>query len=356
MTLKQREKIVHRLLYGEYLFTIRGIQYKLVQPSPKIKVMADLYYDETIRKNRFGTWLKDRDCIAILVKNGLCSPNIDENIKKISERIDDLKVELYENLFKQTLFEKTQKTLNMVKAKHEEMIRIRHMLDHLTLNGYAEMVRRQFIICKTLYYAEKNMLVWDDIDNIDYDIMELVIHESIKNVVGVTELREIARTDPWKSLWNVSKGNPFSVPIGELTDEQKTVILFSQMYDNIAKHPECPPDDIIENDDLLDGWMIRERRKKEKDQMSKQIDERIGHRHGESDELYIVAQGDTKEKRLADINRINSLNTVEGKIIKAQRKQQLNKMGKVIDAQFVDRKLQIQQASNEQFINTVKGK
>lgn len=355
LTERQRHQLVYRLLYGCDLLTIRGITYKLVNPSPEIKFLAEEIYTQTVKKNRFGPWLTDRQCVAILAKNGLCSINIDANLKEISDRIDDLKVELYNSMFKKTIFKRVRKTLDSVKKKYDEMLNVRHMLDYLTLDGYAEMVKRQFIVCKTLYYADSNKLVWENENSIDYGILELIMQKSVTNIIKPEQLRELARTEPWKSIWSTSKGRPFDVPNSYLSEAQRSIMMFSQMYDSIAKHPDCPPNDVLEDDDLLDGWLIQENRKKEKEQLTKQFDERLG-KHGDSDEVYVVLQGDTQEEKKAELERINALNDSRAKIIKAQRKSQLKQKGKVVDAEFLDRRMELQQMANQQFVQQVKGK
>jgi hypothetical protein len=357
MSQKQdREQLVYRLLYGEDLLEIRGELYKLLNPSPKVMVLANRVYEQTIRKCRFEPWLKEREVLGILVKNGFVSPDIDNNLKEITKRIDDLKVELYQSMFRTDQYDKTRKMLDAVKNKHLEMNQSRHCLDYLTLKGYAESVRREYITFSTLYHYETDTRVWDSWENVDTKLMESVLFEAVNHIITISELRDAARNDPWRSYWTTSKGRPFSVPSSQLSDDQRAVIQFSMMYENAQKHPECPPDDVIEDDDLFDGWMIQERRKREKDQMTKQVDNRLGGRHEKADEVYVVAQGRTEEKRKEDVERIHGMNDIRGSIVKKQRAAQLKRTGELRDAQFADRKLEIQQELNQKFIEQVKRK
>ena len=76
----------------------------------------------------------------------------------------------------------------------------------------------------------------------------------------------------WRGYWNADKTNIFDKCTTELTDEQRALLNISRMYDNIYEHPECPDDKIIEDDDALDGWMILQKRKNDKDKKKSQFD------------------------------------------------------------------------------------
>lgn len=352
-----RNEIVYRLLYGEDLVEVDGKIYKVVNPSPKIRTLAHKLYDETIYRNRFGDWLKDRDCLRILVQQGLCSWQIDQNLKEMDKNIETLKVDLYQSMFREDMMKRTRKTLAMTKKKKEELIHTRHMLDYMTLKGYAEMVRRQFLLFNTVFHYESDERVFNDWDNLDTGMLESILSKVVRQIIPGEHLREVSRTEPWRSFWSSSQKQPFQdVPIGMLNDEQRAVVLYTQMYDSVSQHPECPPDSVLDDDDLLDGWLIIERRKREKGQMDKQMDSRLGNRHDGADEVFVIAQGENKESRVRDANRINEMNDTQGKILKAQREKQLKHKGKMVDADFMDRRLQIQQETTEKFVNQVKGK
>ena len=55
-------------------------------------------------------------------------------------------------------------------------------------------------------------------------------------------------------------------PEKEITQDQKGILIWASMYDNIQEHMECPSDAVLEDDDILDGWFLiqRDKRKKEK--------------------------------------------------------------------------------------------
>lgn len=347
---ERREEIVFRLLQGETVLSIRGQLLKIVIPDPRIRLLANNIFTSTLHKQRFNKdWISDKEIVGLLVKNNLCTPDIDRNLVEIQKSIDDIKVEAYKSIMSPD-HEKIRKRLNIVRSKYQEMLNTRHMFDYLTVRGYAEMIKRQFILCHTVYDYNTNKRLWDNMADLDVNILDSIAMESNKLTISAEDLREIARTEPWKGHWAVSGGKPFPISSTSLSEEQKTVVLFSYMYENVLKHPECPPDSVIEDDDLFDGWMIIQRREREKEQMSKQIEKKVGQAAQGAGEVFLPAQTPEQAKAIFD------LNDVSGQITIKQRERQIAKQGKVEDSKLLDRRLEMQQESNALFMKTVKGK
>lgn len=334
----------YRIMSGELLINVDNQLYKLVSPDPRTKYEAEKIYNKTMYENRFGDFLTDRQVLILLTKNDLCSPQIDRNLKEIETRVEDIKIDIYESMvsFRADHIEKHRDLLKKVRAKQTSMINNRHMFDHLTLKGFAEMAKRQFLIYSTLCYPNDE-LVWKNIDDIDIDTLEKVVVAANESIISPGEIRQVARNDPWRSYWNINKGNPFDKPPIMLSEEQRVLILFTKMYDSAYEHPECPPDNIIEDDDAFDGWMSFEKRKREKEVTSQNLDKRIQGKMGNADEVFIPVGS------IDEAKKINRLNDISARMKKRSREKVIKAKGTVADAQFPDRKLQIQmQAVNQQ--------
>lgn len=315
---------------------------------------AEDIYLETISKNRFDFWLSDKQCLSILVKNGLCTADIDSNLKAIETRIEDLQVTLYESLLRLGDQKQVRTELGKVKDKRNSMIEIRHSLDYLTLKGFAEMVKRQYLSFCTLYDHTTNQKIWNSFDDVDYFTLDKILEYVGHNIITVSSMRYLARHEPWRSYWNISK-NPFDKPSLELTDEQRTLVLYSKMYDSAYEHPDCPPEDVMDDDDMFDGWLIKQKRERDKDKTTKQVENRFG-KHQDKlkrkpGEFFIPVKNKEQAKK------INDLNTVEAKIIKGQRKNIMKRKPEVKDTEFLDVKIDLQAQRNKQYIDRInKGK
>jgi len=328
--------LLYRLISDNTEITLDDKIYSLLYPSPEIRLKSYSIYEQAAYKLRYDNILRQSDCLKILVSQDLCSFDIDKNLEEISKQIENLKCNLFNSLMNPASFKKTRNTLDLVKKKYTEQINIRHSLDYLTIEGFAEMVRQQYIVMETLYHNEEK--VWDSIDDVDFSLLERIMAKKIEYSISIEDIRDIARNDPWKTYWSINKGNPF--PQNKsfvLSEEQKSLILFSRMYDSAYEHPDCPNDSVIQDDDLFDGWMVFIRRENESRKKEQEF-EKNNKKLAKADEIYIMAN--SKE----EAEQIDNMNSVAGKIIKKQREKVLETKGKAIDANFEDRKMQISAA------------
>ena len=94
------------------------------------------------------------------------------------------------------------------------------------------------------------------------------------NIITTEEFREIARTDPFRSRWSLLKTNVFDFEI--LTGEQTSLCMYCRMYDNVYEHPEKPTEQVIDDDDMLDGWFAKQRKQMEEDKQRKELEKVSG--------------------------------------------------------------------------------
>ena len=76
-------------------------------------------------------------------------------------------------------------------------------------------------------------------------------------------------------------------------------MIWSITYDNIQESLDCPGEDIINDDDALDGWFISQRRKREKEKSEKKWGD---DKHINATDVFIMSD----EEEAKDIYSINS--------------------------------------------------
>src|SRR5690606_30951918 len=145
-------------------------------------------------------------------------------------------------------------------------------------------------------------------------------------VLSDTECRELARNEPWRSLWflNDSKAyHIFNDNGRELTIDQKNILIWSKMYDNIQESPDCPSDDVVDDDDMLDGWFILQKRKREKDRAEAELESSTkSQKIKNASEVFVM----TSQK---DADRVERMNDTTASMIKKQRLETIKKQGTV---------------------------
>lgn len=347
LTSTRKDSLTTYLTTGQLHFRIKSrppYLYFLSVPTPECRIIANIIYEQTIYENRFQQWYNKASSFNTLVNRGIISPMIDQNIKSLEERIEDLKVALYKSMFSTSDEKRIKNELKLVKEKLIEQEKLKGDIYHLTLEGFAARLKFMVLIAGSLYdgVTQKRIYQDEEIKSPDFFFIDAITNKRNELEPTIAEIREIARTQPWRTTWSIGKPNPFLKPITELTEHQQSLMIYSNMYDNIRESMECPPDNIIEDDDMCDGWLIIQNRKREKELKEKQTQEVVGKASG-AQELFIPAK--SKE----DAQRVNSMNDQGTKIIMAQRQNQIKKQGIVKDGDLVDNKLKKQNITIQQF-------
>ncbi|NBO23389.1 hypothetical protein EBU94_08655 [bacterium] len=113
------------------------------------------------------------------------------------------------------------------------------------------------------------------------------------------------------------------------------------MYDKIYEHPECPQDDIINDDDALDGWMIYQKQKNDLQKKEKGVDSMLSGKIKNSSEIFLMAGNKNQAEDILGLNTKDSLDIVKTKV------QTVLSKGRVRDGEMPDVKQKIIQQLQE---------
>jgi hypothetical protein len=340
-----------RILSGSYVFLYKHKKYKLSYPDISIKYEAELYAEEEYQKNKYNDWISQDEILLFLVDLGLWSYSGDDELKKIENRIEDTKIDLFNNFLNPKAIKSLKKTLSNLNKTYDRLYNQRHSLDGVTLEGYVNQLKNQYILINSLY-DENNQKIFTNIDNIDYCYFDTIQTEINKNIIDITTFRKIARYPSWKTYWSANKDTLFDKPTTEWTDEQKTLVVFSKMYDSATEHPDCPPDSVIEDDDMFDGWMAIQKREGEKNKAKNRTEKMLkGKNIHNAKEVFLMANSKEEAQNIYSLNDNTSRNIIKERnsLIKDS-----NQDIKESDLPDVKRDLVVQ--NNQQFINSRKGR
>lgn len=339
---------ISRILSGYYIFIYNNIKYKLIYPDTNIKYEAELYCQEEFNNNRFNEWIHEDEVLDYLVNIGLWSYGGDDNLKKLEDQIDSLKVDLYNNFLNPTKSKNIKKTLSNVKGSYNRLYSIRHSLDQYTVHGYSQSLKNNYILAHSIFDYNNNK-IFPCYEQADYRLLNelsLVISESI---IDVSVFRQIARSDTWKNYWSANKENLFDRSTINWTDEQRTLVILTKMYDAALEHPECPPDSVFDDDDMFDGWMIVQRKENEKIRNKNRTEKLLeGKKLDKAGEIFVMARSKEEANNIFDLNDPNSRNIIK-------ERQSVLKSGKEInETELPDVKRNLVMQSNQQFKNSRK--
>lgn len=340
------EFLLYRILSGFLLFWYNGDKYELKAPSIELKYEAQLLYNKILNEEKYSDWIREEDIVYYLISSGLWTKDTAKIMNDIEKKIDNTKVDLY----------KCAALLDRQKVHRKNLSNYRIQLSHITdkktdfmantLEGYALSIKNEYIICNTLYKNGKK--IFSDYSNNNassYSYFNALVTQINKNVIPINEFKQLARHQIWRSYWNTNKQNIFHCSGIDLTDDQKMLINISRMYDNVYEHPECPSDKIIEDDDMLDGWMILQRRKVEQSKNQKKIDD-LNPKLKNAQEVFLMANDQESYDEIMSLNSPEAKHRMQEKIHYIN-----NQSGPVSDSALPDVQRELRNRSNEMIKN-----
>lgn len=346
-----KDKVVYKILGGYSKLTISGDIYLIHNPTPYIKYLAEELYEEMLDDYQ-RELMSDDELYDWLIQNEFWSNEKDDKIKDFRQNIEKLQVQLFDCHFRSAEKKEIRRLLKFTRERIKELVDERHKFDYLSAKGVATIAKNKYIIGLSVCDKFKKPL-FNEFNFIDtpFPLLDRIIIEYNKQLISTQQFREISRTEPWRQYWTAKEGAASVFPnnAADLTDEQLTLISWTRLYDNVFQHPKCPGDAIIEDDDALDGFLIKDKQERDKDKEISLLDEVTDNpRIKNADEVFIMA--DTEE----DAKRINTLNTESGKNIKRQREQYIEKVGKTGERDLPDVRQRLQMEINKSAINAAK--
>jgi hypothetical protein len=307
---------IQRICIGKLIFYHNDKRLLLSSPSNEVKYESEILYEKIIEDHKFEEVLRKNHLDFLLKKLDIWDEKDQEILKGAEKKLEDSKLMLYNNRLNKQKKEKIKSQIEETKTSINRLLARKHSLDYLTLEEYAVGKKMEFIFINTIYNNNNELFFSQDFNNVDYSEFNSITSEISNHLITIEQYKKIARSENWKTIWNANKNNVFPKPSSELTDEQKSLINISIMYDRIYEHHEAPESYVIEDDDMLDGWMIYQKKKAEAANKQNQAQDILS-KHANAKEIFIV--GDQ-----SDSEGIYSLNSMDSTRILKQRKNMIN--------------------------------
>lgn len=287
------------------------------------KSYDDCLLDGIMTNDETLEWLKSE---------GLWTDIQEQDIKNSQDNIENIKLEMFKSSLNKNKVETLRKQLRGIEKALIKASSYKYSLLQNTCETNAEHDQKTWVILRSIKVKNRNFSVEDNISTI-YSVYQ-------QNLLSDKDIRELARSEPWHSLWTVSEKG--KIPLfkfykdREITYNQRNLLLWSQTYDNIQESIECPDRDIIEDDDLLDGWFILQARERKNEKKKKLLDQSTNNdKINNSSEVFIVS--DSQEHA----NEIQNLNDSKSKMVLKQRMSKLDDIGSSDFYDFEDKKLEV---------------
>jgi len=323
-------------LSGKQVFSHNNNTYELRKPSLSLKMKADLLYVSAYENNIYSDFVLMEDIEDLLIETNIISRDHKKILTKVEKSLDNQKISLYKSYYDTIQKNKIKQKIKNTRQDIDKFYQEQHSLDYLTLEHYCDNIKNEFIITNSLYHFDSDELVFDYDISISFNLFNSIMSIISHNVIDVSTYKAVARSDYWRNYWNNNKTNILDESVKEWSEEQKSLINISCMYDKIQEHPECPKDDIIADDDALDGWMLLQRQENEKQKKEKGVDNMLSGKIKDSAEVFLMANNREQAQDIFDLNSEQGLQTIQQKMNMV-----VSSDGPVRDAELPDVKARI---------------
>jgi hypothetical protein len=334
------ELLLYRILSGKTVFTYRHETYELRSPSHELRYHAQIIYQDILNDEKYNDWIKAENLENLLISIGLWSKDTPTMIKNLEKKIDKTKVDMYLSATLKEKVKSFRKILNSNRDSLNNILSKKHEMFNNTLEGYAASIKNEYIICNTLY--KNNEKVFDSVMNnqLSYVLFNNLVTEINKKIITMELFKKLALSGMWRSYWNCNKTHVFPNSVCEWTEDQRVLVGISKMYDSVYEHPECPDDSVVEDEDMLDGWMLHQKEKIKKAKKISDIDNMDPKLKG-AQEVFLFAN---KQEEIEDIINLNS---PESLFKMKQKFAAINNAGHISDLALPDVQMDLLQQRSE---------
>lgn len=336
------ENLLYRIINGYYFISINNITYKIVSPNISVKQQAHNVYLQTIDEYKFDTdcWISDNQIQHLLNLYNIWNKDLENKLNSLIKDLEKTKIELYKHFSNSEIRKSIKQLIQNINSNINDYHNKKYYFDYLTLEYYAQNIKNQYLITNMVYDINNNKVFKDDnFENTDYLFLEKILYEIHKNTLDTNTIKQIVRSDIWKSYWNVSKEKIFPGTVKDWTDEQRSLVNFSKVLDSIREHMEAPAEEIMDDDDALDGWILYQNHKSESERKKKQINDKFGLDKKKAGEVFLLTNNNEEREEIyglnddqtnRDIKEMINITQKEGKVnwvdlphVKREIKQQL---------------------------------
>lgn len=299
--------ILFRILSGRTRIRVNGESLYIHAPTPEAHLRACEAYEDAKQDAMESDSMDEQDALLMLYENNLWTDEEEELLQEIPKEVKSVKKQMFEKFFKDRELEAGRVLLNKVRNHYAELFSKRHQYDHMTVNGQAEAAKNRVLLACSLHNKNGTPLftpdtVWTSNDSI-------LEHAAVAySQIRLTEaqLRKVARSDTWRGFYQCSsaEGKLFGIAPIFYTDEQRSLVGYTRLYHSISEHPDKPCAEAIDDDDVLDGWLIKQQEETESQSEQGQFDKKLSDKIKRCGEILIPVDS---AKEAAKVHKLNSV-------------------------------------------------
>ena len=324
MDQKEIELKLYQVILGSLYVTFKGDTYTSIPNTSEEIYKSNLIYQDIMDDLKFDDLKSWEETLNISHYRGIWTFDQERSLKGLEETLKNNRLLYYKEFFNINKSKKIKKIITKLVSGIEKSNNNKYYLYDTTKDYYASNIQDLFLIMMSIRDPDGNRVFsYDDFSSTDSPLIDLFKREKIKNRLQVSQVRTLAKSEPWRTMWSCNKSNHFGRPVYEWTQDQRNLVSFSKMYDGVYKSMECPEDEIIKDDDALDGWFIAQEEDRKKKRKEQAMDKKFGNQAANGQEVFLMA----KDK--GDIEDIYNMNDAVSRDVIRGRSKTIQEQGSV---------------------------
>lgn len=295
---------------------------------------------EEVYEESFSSGAYSQDELEdLLWERGGWTQEDDDLWARLPKDLEDAKVRLFEALFQEKEQEILRRIIKKAKEETSRLTSKRSQFDEYSAEGQANQARARYVVALTLRKNGKRVYSSKKIWRKPIELVDQIIIELHKVRITEEVYRDLAQNDPWLTQWNAKKsGMPvFPGSASELSQEQSELVKWTNIYASILDCPDRPSQAVIDDHDMLEGWLIKRKREQDAQEGKREVDSVLqNEKIRNSGEVYVFTDNAKKART------INDMNSARGKSIVRSRHKAVQKEGRIDHTQLPDVKQEIQ--------------
>ncbi len=269
------------------------------------KVFVEAYEEALLS----GVFTRE-EMLDYMIEQGVWSEEKEFKLLENVTSMENEKINIYSNFLVPQLREGHRRRLRQLEKEQTKLHKIKHANDHADCEGIATYSRWNWIIENTTTNEDGTPYDFSDVD------VSFVLRLTEKDPISSEDMRAIVRSYYWQKVW-VNGGKDaeriLRRPSFEFSREQEDLLAWTRLYSSLDEATDKPPQNVIEDDDALDGWLIKRRKETEKQQGQDRFEEIAG-KHQNADHVLVPARSQEEAQKIYDLNGPEGKMNVESRL------------------------------------------
>ncbi len=340
MEFVERQRLVRRItsgkLYGSVEYKYKQYEVLFKDPNLDISIEADWFYKKFYEEAKDRGGLTLEESYKILEEDDRWNKDMEIELKGIKDDLDKLAGQMEVNKYNKSAQRVIKATIKRGEERYFKLLNIKNQLRFSTIEHMADLSKQTFTVRKIAQVSDPDLLASPSFQEI------LRVYYFEDNGISESQLRELARTDPWRLYWTSSKDTGTSLfphSAVEFTDLQYLLVLWTRVYDFAYECQNRPTDDIIDDDTRFDSWYRSEVDKRNREINKASIENEMGGRSG-GQEMFIPADEEGAKE-------VYNLNDFGGRVRIKEREKAIKDKGSVRELDLPDIRRDVQMEMNK---------